>query len=237
MTITGRRKRDPTMRRMFVYSSARAEAAARACARKPDGSGDDLSRLTRGLGSCHYPAVTNVTVGLAAITRDRRVGDCLHAIAASRDQRPTLEWHFGQAAIDAAAAADGRYALVTNLDVQTVPANQALASYEDQPSIGERRRHGLKRAFAVPLKLLHANRNAAIFVVVCMTRLICFLAEVQLRLGLAPSVALEGFCTGLAIKPTASLIFTPSAICACGPAPMTAHPGYPSAAPARPARN
>jgi len=68
MTITGRRKRDPVLRlrRVFVWSSARAGAAATARARKLDRAGDDLERLTRGLGSRHYPDVAAVKTRLAA---------------------------------------------------------------------------------------------------------------------------------------------------------------------------
>jgi hypothetical protein len=53
MTITGPRKKDPafTLRRVFVYSSARANAAAVARSKKLDRARNDLTRLTRGLGS------------------------------------------------------------------------------------------------------------------------------------------------------------------------------------------
>ena len=57
MTIAGKRKRDPvlSLRRVLVWSSARAGAAATARARKLDRASDDLERLQRGLGSRHYP--------------------------------------------------------------------------------------------------------------------------------------------------------------------------------------
>jgi hypothetical protein len=56
MTISGPRKRDPeiTLRRVFVHSSARAQAAEHARAKKLDRARDDLGRLSRGLGSQHY---------------------------------------------------------------------------------------------------------------------------------------------------------------------------------------
>jgi hypothetical protein len=57
MTIGGKRKADPVLRlrRLFVWSSARAQAAATARVRKLDRARGDLERLTRGLGSRHYP--------------------------------------------------------------------------------------------------------------------------------------------------------------------------------------
>jgi transposase len=62
-----------------VWSSARAGAAATARARKLDRARDDLERLTRGLGSRHYPDADAVTARLAAIARSRRVAGLLHA--------------------------------------------------------------------------------------------------------------------------------------------------------------
>jgi hypothetical protein len=62
MTIAGRRAADPVLRvrRVLVWSSARASAAATARARKLDRARDDLERLTRGLGGRHYPTVDKV---------------------------------------------------------------------------------------------------------------------------------------------------------------------------------
>jgi hypothetical protein len=45
---------DITLRRIFVYSSARAGAAQTARAKKLARATDDLDRLMRGLGSRHY---------------------------------------------------------------------------------------------------------------------------------------------------------------------------------------
>jgi hypothetical protein len=55
MTITGKRKADPVLpvRRVVVWSSARAGAAATARARKLARATGDLERLQRGLGSRH----------------------------------------------------------------------------------------------------------------------------------------------------------------------------------------
>jgi transposase len=63
MTITGPRKKDPsyTLRRVFVHSSASTDAAGRARARKLEQAAGDLDRLTRGLGSRHYPDAADIT--------------------------------------------------------------------------------------------------------------------------------------------------------------------------------
>ncbi len=211
MTITGLRRKDPsyTLRRVFVHSSARAGAAATARARKLDRARDDLDRLTRGLGSRHYPDAAKVTARLNAIAAGRRVGDYLRATAGTGQAgRPTLDWHFDQAAIDAEAAADGWYALLTNLP-ESITAAQVLARYKNQPAVSERRYHDLKGPLAIAPVFLHANRRiTAIIGVICMALLIYCLVERQVRRNLTPAARLDGLYAGRPAKPTASLIFT-----------------------------
>jgi hypothetical protein len=74
MTLPGPRKKDPVvdLRRVFVHSSARAQAALTARAKKLGRARDDLQRLERGLGSRHYPTAEKVTARITAIARDRR---------------------------------------------------------------------------------------------------------------------------------------------------------------------
>jgi hypothetical protein len=211
MTITGPRRKDPscTVRRVFVHSSANAEAARRARARKLDLAAGDLGRLTRGLGSRHYPDVARVSARVSAIAAARRVSDYLRADAGtSPDGRPTLEWHFDQAATDAEAATDGWYALLTNLP-DTITAADALERYKNQPGTSERRYHDLKGPLAVAPMFLHSSRRiTAVISVICMALLIYSLIERQTRRNLAPATRLDGLYAGRPARPTASLIFT-----------------------------
>jgi Domain of unknown function (DUF4277) len=107
MTITGRRTTDPVLRlrRVLVWSSARAGAAATSRARKLDRAREDLHRLTRGLGSRHYPTVDKVQARLAAIAKAHRVTGLLHAVVGSDPAtgKPTLAWWFDPAALAAEA--------------------------------------------------------------------------------------------------------------------------------------
>ncbi|MGH3948495.1 MAG: IS1634 family transposase [Pseudonocardiaceae bacterium] len=159
-TITGPRKtKDPsfTLRRVFVHSSARAGAAATARAKKLDRARDDLGRLCRGLGSRHYPTAEAVTTRVNTIARERRVGDYLRTtIGTDHNKRPTLDWHFDQAATDAEAATDGWYALLTNLPA-SITAGQVLARYKNQPGASERRYHDFKGPLAVAPMFPHTN--------------------------------------------------------------------------------
>ena len=211
MSITGPRKKDPsfTLRRVFVHSSARAAAAATARAKKLDRARDDLARLSRGLGSRHYPSTQAVTARINTIARERRVGDYLRTtIATDHNGRPTLHWHLDQNAIDAEAATDGWYALLTNLPA-TITAAQALTRYKTQPATSERRYHDLKGPLAVAPMFLHTNRRiTALIGVICLALLVYCLIEREARRNLAPATKLDGLYAGRPAKPTASLIFT-----------------------------
>ena len=211
MTITGPRKKDPsfTVRRVFVYSSARAGAAATARTKKLDRAREDLGRLTRGLGSRHYPTPEKVTARITTIAAHRRVGDYLRTtIGTDHNRRPTLDWHLDQAAIDAEAATDGWYALLTNLPA-TVTAADVLARYKNQPDTSERRYHDLKGPLAVAPMFLHTNRRIAAFIgVLCLALLVYCLVEREVRRNLAPATKLDGLYAGRPAIPTAGLIFT-----------------------------
>lgn len=210
MTITGPRKKDPsyTLRRVFVHSSANADAARRARARKLELATADLDRLTRGLGSRHYPDAAKVTARISAIAASRRVGAWLRADAGTGpDGRPTLQWRFDQDAVNAETATDGWYALLTNLPAD-VTAAQVLTRYKNQPAASERRYHDLKGPLALAPMFLHANRRiTAIIGVICMALLIYSLIERQARRNLAPAARLDGLYAGRPAKPTTSLIF------------------------------
>lgn len=108
MTLAGPRKKDPvlTLRRVFVHSTARAQAAVTARERKLDQTRDDLERLQRGLGSRHYPDAASVTARVAAISRARRVSALLTTTVGTDPAtgKPTLDWSFDEQALAAEAA-------------------------------------------------------------------------------------------------------------------------------------
>jgi len=212
MSLAGPRKRDPVLglRRVFVHSSARAQAAASTRAKKLDRARADLARLERGLGTRHYPTVEKVNARLAAITKDRRVGAYLRTEtgAGPTTGKPTLTWHFDQAAIDAEAATDGWYALLTNLDPGQADAAQILILYKGQEAV-ERRYSAFKGPLAVAALFLKNNRRiAALVTVICLALLIFSLIERQVRHSLAGQghTKVEGLYAGRPAIPTGRLI-------------------------------
>jgi transposase len=210
ITIAGKRKRDPllALRRVFVWSQARQAAAATARAKKLDRARDDLDRLTRGLGGRHYPDQQTVTTRVAEISRARRVGGYLRTQLGTDPAtgKPTLDWHFDQAATDAEAATDGWYALLTNLNPDTDDASAVLRHYKGQETV-ERRYGAFKGPLAVaPMFLQNNRRITALIGVICLALLIFCLIERAVRAANAPAVTIDGLQAGRPAKPTGRLI-------------------------------
>ena len=230
-TLTGPRKSDPklTIRTVFVYSSARAGAAATARAKKLDRARGDLNRLRRGLGGRHYPDRAAVDKRVAAIAGGRRVGAYLrpHTGTDPDTGKPTLAWYFDQAALDAEAASDGWYALLTNLTPDQADAAEVLRRYKGQEVV-ERRYGAFKGPLAVaPMFLQHNRRIHALVHVICLALLVFCLVERATRLAIAPEATLAGLYVGRPARPTGRLVFEALAglrlTPARGGAPATVH--------------
>lgn len=211
MVLTGPRKADPqlAMRRVFVWSSVRAGAAKTARVKKLDRARGDLERLNRGLGGRHYPSPQQVTERLAVIAAKRRVKAYLITeVGADITGKPTLAWHFDQDALDAEAATDGWYALLTNLDRSEADAAEVLCRYKGQEVV-ERRYANFKGPLAVaPMFLKNNRRIEALISVICLALLIFSLVERAVRLAISPAAKLAGLWAGRPAKPTGRLIFS-----------------------------
>ena|SRR5882724_2826742 len=189
MDLAGPRKADPPvhLRRILVYSSANAAGQARTRALKLARATGDLDRLARTAGTRFHPTADAVAARVTAIAAQRRVKAYLRtAITRGPAGKPVLSWHFDQAAIGAEAAADGWYALLTNLEPGQASAAEVFRRYKGQHVVG--RRYGeFKGPLAVaPLFLKNNRRIAALITVICLALLIFCLAERQVRKALAP---------------------------------------------------
>lgn len=234
MTVSGKLKKDPvlTLRRVFVHSTARARAAATARAKKLDRARDDLDRLTRGLGTRHYPDQAAVTARIAAISAARRVTAYLRVEVGTDPAtgKPMLDWRFDQDTLDAEAATDGWYALLTTLPADIDPA-EVLHRYKGQEVV-ERRYSTVKGPLAVaPMFLKNNRRVTALITVICLALLIFCLVERQVRQELAPQTKLDGLYVGQPAKPTGRLIFEALARLRLIPATDKQPPGIPQPTP------
>jgi transposase len=197
------------LRRVFVWSSVDAAAAAKARANKLDRARTDLDSLTRGLGGRHYPTIEAVTARLTTIASKRRVGDYLRTdVGVDATGKPTLAWSFDQAALDIEAATDGWYCLLTNLHPDQVDAGEVLARYKGQDVV-ERRYGAFKGPLAVaPMFLKNNRRIEALLSVICLALLIFCLVERETRRAIAPETKMTGFPGRPTARPTGRLIFT-----------------------------
>ncbi len=212
MILSGPKKSDPVLglRRVFVHSSVRATAAGNARALKLAKATDDLARLGRGLGSRHYPDGAAVDARLAVIAKTRRIGAYLTAVTGTDPDtgKPTLTWSFDQTAIDAEAATDGWYALLSNLPADDADATQVLLHYKGQEAV-ERRYAAFKGPLAVAAIHLKSNRRiAALITVICLALLIFCLIERQVRRALDAlgQTKVDGLYAGRPAIPTGRLI-------------------------------
>jgi hypothetical protein len=189
MDLPGPRKADPPvhLRRILVYSSANAAGQAKARALKLAKATEDLNRLVRTAGTRFHRTEDAVAARVTAIATQRRVGAYLRtAITRGAAGKPVLSWHFDQAAIDAEAAADGWYALLTNLAPGQAGPEQVFRRYKGQHAV-ERRYGEFKGPLAVAPLFLKTNRRiTALITVICLALLIFCLAERQVRKALAP---------------------------------------------------
>lgn len=144
------------------------------------------------------------------IAKTRRVGAYLTAVTATDPDtaKPTLTWTFDQKAIDAEAATDGWYALLSNLPADEADATQVLLHYKGQEAV-ERRYAAFKGPLAVAAIHLKSNRRiAALITVICLALLIFCLIERQVRQALDAlgQSKVDGLYAGRPAIPTGRLI-------------------------------
>jgi hypothetical protein len=210
MDLAGPRKKDPAhrLRRILVYSTANATAAAKARALKLARARTELDTLVRTAGTRHHPTAEAVAAKATAIARRRRVTAYLRTtITTTGEGTPVFAWTFDQAVLDAEAAGDGWYALLTNLAAD-VDATEVFHRYKDQPTV-ERRYGDIKGPLAIaPIFLQHNRRITALITVICLALLIFSLIEREVRANLAPDTDMIGFYVNdrRARKPTGRLI-------------------------------
>jgi transposase len=211
LTLAGKRKTEPDLvvRCVFVWSSARAQAAARSRAKKLDRATEDLERLERGLGGRHYRTPAKATERVATIAATRKVTALLRTQVGTEAAtgKPTLSWTFDPAALQAEAATDGWYGLLTNLTPDQADAAEVLGRYKGQEVV-ERRYGTFKGPLGVAPMFLKTNRRiAALISVICLALLVFCLVERAVRKAIAPAVELAGLYAGRPARPTGRLIF------------------------------
>ncbi|MFI6061373.1 hypothetical protein [Streptomyces sp. NPDC051286] len=142
------------------------------------------------------------------IAKTRRVTGCLRtSIATDATGLPTLDWHFDQDVLQAEAAVDGWYALLTTLTPEQADAAEALRRHKGQGTV-ERRYGDFKGPLAVtPVFVQDNKRVAARVTVICLALLVSCLIERQVRRALGSDQKMPGLCPdNQQVRPTGRMI-------------------------------
>lgn len=207
--LAGPRKNDPvhTLRRILVHSSGNAQGQGAARAKKLARAREQLDKLSAGVGGRYYPTREKVAARLGVIAAKHRVTAYLRTeLTGDETGKLALAWHFDQDAIEAEAAADGWYALITNLPGH-IEAAEVFQRYKGQATV-ERRYGEFKGPLAVAPMFLHNNRRiTALLTVITLALLVYCLIERQVRQALGPAQTMRGFYSdNRAVRPTGRLI-------------------------------
>jgi transposase len=226
--LPGRRKRDPVhrLRRILVHSTGNARGQAAARDKRLSRARADLDKLAAGAGGRFYGTEAKITARIGVIAKTRRVEDCLRwQITAASDGKPRLSWWFDQQVLDVQAAADGWYALLTNIDPADADAAKILVDYKGQNSV-ERRYGDFKGPLAVaPMFLKDNKRIAALLTVICMALLVFCLIEREVRRRLGGDGKMVGlYPDARRLRPTGRMILFHLADLQMAPATATGPP-------------
>lgn len=139
------------------------------------------------------------------IAKTRRVTGCLRTeITTDATGRPALNWHFDQDLLQAEAAVDGWYALLTSLTPEQADAAEVLRRHKGQQvTVGD-----FKGPLAVtPVFVQDNKRVAALVAVICLALLVFCLIERQVRGAVGGDQKMPGLHPGnQTVRPTGRMI-------------------------------
>ncbi|MFS4098033.1 IS1634 family transposase [Streptomyces sp. AF1A] len=208
--LSGPRKRDPDVevRRILVHSTGNAKGQQRARDKRLAKAREELDKLQRGAGGRYYNTAEKIAARIGVIAKTRRVTGCLHTEITTDDTgRPALDWHFDQDVLQAEAAVDGWYALLTTLTPEQAAAAEVLRRHKGQPAV-ERRYGDFKGPLAVtPVFVQDNKRVSALVTVICLALLVFCLIERQVRQALGDDQKMPGLYPGnQTVRPTGRMI-------------------------------
>jgi len=183
------------LRAAYIWSSEEAASVAAGRERALARAEAALTRVRNGLGGRYYKTRKQVDARVAQILTGP-VKDLLAVRTGTKAGKPVITWARDTAAITAASALDGLYALAANLPDHPggapLTALDVLEIYKDQ-WIVEQRHRDLKQTLRVrPVFLHNDDRIQALIAVIGIALLIFGLIEAELRAALGPGVPLPG---------------------------------------------
>ncbi|MET7719145.1 IS1634 family transposase, partial [Streptomyces sp. NPDC005407] len=208
--LAGTRKRDLPLvvRRILVHSTGNAKGQQRARDKRLAKAREDLDKLQHSAGGRYYNTPEKIAARIGVITKTRRVSSCLHTeITTDETGRAALSWHFDDDGLQAEAAVDGWYALLTTLTPEQADPSEVLRRHKGQGTV-ERRYSDFKGPLAVTPVFVQDNRRvAALIAVICLALLLFCLIERQVRQALGGEQKMHGLYPGnQKVRPTGRMI-------------------------------
>jgi transposase len=196
-------KTDHRLRVAFIHSSEEQASVAEGRQRALAKAEAALTRIRNGLGGPYYKTLEQVDTRVAKTLRADLTPLLKVTTGTDAHGKPTIAWAREQAAIDAAAATDGIYALATNLAGADLRAIHVLRRYKAQEVVERRNRDAKSTLKVRPVFLHNDDRIDALISIVGLALLVYGLIEADLRRAIAPSSHLPGLLPeDRAAKPT-----------------------------------
>ncbi|MGH9168349.1 MAG: IS1634 family transposase, partial [Acidimicrobiia bacterium] len=186
----------------YIWSSEEEASVRQARERALAKAEAALAKVTGGLGGRYYKTRADVDAKVAQVLAP--VAGLLQVTTGERAGKPTLSWSRNPAAIEAASATDGVYALATNLPGR-LSAARVLRIYKDQPlvELAHRNAKGQRALRVRPIFLHNDDRIGALISIVGLALVVFGLIELEVRRALEPDQHLEGLLPeGRAARPT-----------------------------------
>jgi transposase len=226
--LAGPRKKDPvhTLRRILVHSTGNARGQAAARAKRLAKAKTDLDKVAAGAGGKYYGTAEKITARIGVITKARRVtSEVRTELTEDAAGRPRLNWWFDNDVLTEQAAADGWYALLTNIPATDADAAKILTEYKGQAAV-ERRYGDFKGPLAVaPMFLQDNKRITALITVICLALLVFSLLERQIRQAIGSDQKIVGlYPDNRRIRPTGRMILRTLASLTMTPATANSPP-------------
>ncbi len=184
----------------YIWSSEEQASVADARGRAVQRAEEALTKVRHGLGGRHYKTTAQVDTKIAQILQGP-AAELLNVRTGERDGKPTLAWSTDKAAMAAASATDGIYALATNLPGRLRPTS-VLRIYKDQPLVECAHRNNKQTLRVRPIFLHNDDRIEALISIIGLALVTFGLIEIAVRDALGDE-PLDGLLPeGRAARPT-----------------------------------
>jgi Domain of unknown function (DUF4277)/Transposase DDE domain len=175
----------------YIWSSEEEASVKAARDRALERAEIALGKIKGGLGGRYYKTKLDVDAKLAQILAP--VHGLIDVLSGEENGKPTISWSRNAGAIAAAGAADGVYALCTNLPGR-LTAGQVLRTYKDQCLVecAHRNAKQSKVLRVRPIFLHNDDRIAALVSIIGLALVVFGLIEIEVRNALGDDVRLDG---------------------------------------------